>query len=125
MTLDHPKHLSLNEIALSVGIKDYNPLNLVFATKDGLPTTPSSFSTAFKRIMKHAGLKGEDYKGGIHRMRHAFVTISLRDNAKLENVQKMMGHADATTTLNIYREVSIEDKAEAQDIVENALKVGV
>lgn len=79
-----------NEIALSVGIQDYNPLNLVFAKKDGSPTTPSSFSTAFKRIMKLAGLTGDDYKGGIHRMRHAFCTISLRANAKLENVQKMM-----------------------------------
>jgi site-specific recombinase XerD len=75
--------------------------------------------------MKRAGLTGDDLKGGIHRMRHAFVTISLRQNAKLENVQKMMGHADPTTTLNIYREVTVEDKAEAQDIVQNALKVGV
>ena len=39
-----------------------------------------------------------------------FVTISLRDNVKLENVQKRMGHADPTTTLNIYREVIVEDK---------------
>jgi integrase len=35
-------------------------------------------------------------------MRYAFVTIILRQNAKLD-VQKMMGHADPTTTLNIYR----------------------
>ncbi|WP_273325175.1 hypothetical protein [Vallitalea guaymasensis] len=40
-------------------------------------------------------------------------------------VQKMMGHADPTTTLNIYRKVTVEDKAEAQDIVHNDLKVGV
>lgn len=52
-----------NEIALSVGIQEYNPLNLVFAKKDGSPTTPNSFSTAFKRIMKLDGLTGEDYKG--------------------------------------------------------------
>lgn len=114
-----------NEIALSVGIKDYNPLNLVFAKKDGTPTTPSSFSTSFKRIMKLAGLTGEDLKGGIHRMRHSLVTISLRNNAKIENVQKMMGHKDPATTRNIYREVTIEDKAETQDIMEKALKVGV
>lgn len=36
-------------------------------------------------------------------MRYAFVTIILRQNAKFENVQKMMGHADPTTILNIYR----------------------
>ena len=119
------RKLRQNEMALSVGIQEYNPLNLVFAKKDGSPTTPSSFSTTFKRIMKLAGLTGDDYKGGIHRMRHAFVTISLRENAKIENVQKMMGHADPTTTLTIYREVTVEDKAEAQDIVQNALKIGV
>lgn len=119
------RKIRLQEIALSVGIEGYNPMNLVFAKKDGSPTTPSSFASDFKRIMRLAGLKGEELKGGIHRMRHSFVTISLRQNAKLENVQRMMGHADPAITLNIYREVSIEDKAEAQDIVANALKVGV
>ncbi|MBN2795492.1 MAG: site-specific integrase [Clostridia bacterium] len=113
-----------NEIALSVGIKNYNPLNLVFAKKDGTPMTPSSFSTAFKRIMKKAGLKGDDYKGGAHRLRSGFVTTALRSGAKVENVQRMVGHSDPKTTLNIYREVNIEDKIEAQDIVEKALKVG-
>lgn len=118
------RKLRQDEIALSVGKGEYNPKNLVFAKKDGSPTTPSSFSTAFKRIMKLAGLSGDDLKGGIHRLRHSFVTFSLRDNAKIENVQKMMGHSTPTTTLNIYREVSIEDKVETQDIVRNALKVG-
>jgi integrase len=73
--------------------------------------------------MKMAGLKGEDYKGGAHRLRSGFVTIALRSGAKIENVQRMVGHSDPKTTLNIYREVNIEDKIEAQDIVKKAFKV--
>ncbi|MBI9011710.1 MAG: hypothetical protein JEZ08_05710 [Clostridiales bacterium] len=75
-----------NEIALSVGIREYNSLNLVFAKKDGTPMTPSSLSTAFKRVMKMAGLSGDDLKGGIHRMRSCFVTTAMRSGAKIENV---------------------------------------
>lgn len=113
-----------NEIALSIGIGEYNPLNFVFAKKDGTPMTPSSFLTAFKRFLKKAGLKGDDYKGGAHRLRSGFVITALRSGAKIENVQRMVGHSDPKTTLHIYREVNIEDKIEAQDIVEKALKFG-
>jgi len=116
------RKLRQNEIALSVGVENYNIKNLVFAQKDGSPTTPSSFSTAFKRIMRAAGLKGDDLKGGLHRLRHSFVTTALRNGAKIENVASVMGHSDAKTTLSVYREISIEDKIEAQEIVENALR---
>lgn len=116
------RKLRQSEIALSIDVDKYNPRNLVFAQKDGRATTPSSFSTSFKRIMKSAGLTDDDLKGGLHRLRHSFVTTALRNGAKIENVASVMGHSDTKTTLSVYREISIDDKVEAQETVENALK---
>lgn len=109
------------ELRLLSGSSAYNPLNLVFANKDGTALTPSSFYWNFKRIMKASGLNQE---GGLHRLRHTFATTLLREGAKIENVQKLLGHSTISTTIDIYRHVDIEDKRETMDILEKAMKVG-
>lgn len=110
----------LEEIAIATGNKKFNPLNLVFCTKDGSPIIPDTFSLSFKNIMKAAGL---NQPGGIHRLRHSFATIALKEGANIENVQSMLGHSNIGTTINIYRHVDIEDKKATLQLFEQAIHI--
>lgn len=50
----------------------------------------------------------------MHRLRATFATLHLRQGAALKEVQEMMGHQDARTTL-LYQEGSQEEKRKSQD----------
>jgi len=37
-----------------------------------------------------------------HQLRHAYATLLLEDGEELANISKMLGHADVSTTANLY-----------------------
>ena len=80
-------------------------LGLIFPSRTGKPHTQGWLRQALKR----GGIDGL----GMHRLRATFATLHLRSGAPLKEVQVMMGHADARTTL-IYHEASQEKQAELQ-----------
>lgn len=84
-------------------------LGLVFPGQDGKPHTQGWLRCALKRGAASMGID----QIGIHRLRATFATLHLREGTPTKAVQKMMGHADARTTL-IYHEVSKEEQAQAQ-----------
>jgi integrase len=59
---------------------------------------PDTFSAQFAKIARLVGLQGFRF----HDLRHAFATLTLADGRSVKEVQALMGHSVATTTLNIY-----------------------
>ena len=53
----------------------------------------------FKRVLKKAGLP-ESIR--LHDLRHTYVSLLLAQNVPPKDVQVMAGHADFSTTMNIY-----------------------
>ena len=81
-------------------------LGLIFPGKDGKPHSKGWLRQALAR---------SEVKGlGMHRLRATFATLHLRAKTPLKEVQEMLGHQDARTTL-IYQETNLEDKKKRQE----------
>jgi integrase len=72
--------------------------DLVFCNPDGAPWPPDTFSKQFSAIAKVVGLHGFRF----HDIRHAFATLTLADGRPVKEVQLLMGHSTANTTLSFY-----------------------
>ena len=85
-------------------------LGLIFPGKSGKPHNRGWLNKALKRGAVAIGAP----TFGIHRLRATFGTLHLRNKAPLKEVQTMMGHRSAMTTL-IYQETSTEEQKKHQD----------
>ena len=61
----------------------------------------------------------------LHGFRHTFVTLGLQGGANVKGIQSLVGHEDASTTLNIYAGVTDEMRTETvqkfNSIIDNAI----
>lgn len=82
-----------------------DPLNdsdMVFSHADGTPLRPDTISDAWRELTARAGLKGIR----LHDCRHTHASILLRQNVHPKVVQERLGHANISTTLDIYSHVT-------------------
>lgn len=85
----------------------YFPLDLVCVKTDGAFTSPDLVEkTCKKRAAKIPGLEGFHF----HMLRHTYTTNLLTKGAPPKDVQELLGHADLTTTMNIYAHSTPEAK---------------
>jgi integrase len=80
------------------GIASYADHDLVFCNPDGAPWAPDTFSKQFSAIAATARLRGFRF----HDIRHAFATLTLADGRPIKEVQLLLGHSTASTTLSFY-----------------------
>ena len=73
--------------------------NFVFTTKNGTPFSPYKIIKHFKRKLKMAGLPDDTR---IHDLRHSFISWLLGAGVSIKDVQMIVGHAQASTTIEIY-----------------------
>lgn len=98
-----------------------NKYNVIFCNRKGNLYDDSNINGAFKRICKNAGLrvveskhkktsksKGEHYvkemtsSVSVHMLRHTFSTRCIEAGVPIQVLQKVLGHANIQTTINIY-----------------------
>lgn len=105
----------------------------VFTNRYGTVFTPKSINAAIARICRaynqqEAELAAQEGRKAIllphftcHHLRHTFCTrlVEIEPNAKL--VQAIMGHADISTTMDIYADVEERMKRESKVRVQGKL----
>ena len=89
----------------------YNDMNFVFATPLGRYIEPKTFQDLFKRQIKTANIADANF----HAMRHTFATRSLEAGMDILVLSKILGHAQASTTLNKYGHALPDHKQTSMD----------
>ncbi len=88
----------------------------IFTSTNGSMINPDTLSTWFKGFIRRHNLPDIHY----HNLRHTAATLLIAGGVDIATVSKRLGHADRTTTLNIYTHaIKSADKAAAyklQDI---------
>ena len=72
-----------------------------------------TFRTKCKKIL--------GYSINFHALRHTFATLSISNGTDPKTVSKLLGHSSVTTTLNLYRSVSFDDKTNAISALEKVI----
>jgi integrase len=75
-----------------------DPRGLVFARTDGQPMDADTLSKTFRRLVRVANVTPIT----LHGLRQTHVSHLLMDGAHVKVVSERAGHADVTTTLNVY-----------------------
>jgi integrase len=73
-------------------------LDYVFATRRGRPLMARNVLRALHEQLQRAGLPRQRF----HDLRHAYATLLLEDGEELGVISRTLGHANITTTANIY-----------------------
>lgn len=87
--------------------EDYKELSFVCLRPDGAYESASTVSIMCRTAQeKVPGL--EDFH--FHTLRHTFTSNLLSNGAQPKDVQELLGHADVSTTMNIYAHATKEAK---------------
>ncbi|MGH2674331.1 MAG: site-specific integrase [Actinomycetota bacterium] len=97
------------------------PLAMVCDRGDGSPLYPDSFSSAFKRLARQAGLHPATR---LHDMRHAVATELGRQGVHPVIVSAVLGHASPAFTVAVYQHAWQQGQAEVASALEAALGPG-
>lgn len=81
----------------------------IFTTDDGAPMFPDSITKWFTDFVKRTGLP----KVTIHSLRHTYASLMIADGVPLVVVSHQLGHAQTSTTANIYAHVIASAEAKA------------
>ena len=76
---------------------------------ENLPMTPSTFTWRFKLILKKHGLPLDL---NVHSLRHTAASLMISGGADVATVSGILGHAQVSTTLDIYTHAFDEKKRE-------------
>ena len=80
-------------------------------SNDALPTEPRVFRCYFNRLCKELKLPRIKFHG----LRHTFATSLIASRCDIKTVSSILGHADVSTTLNLYVHPDNEQKSRAID----------
>ena len=83
----------------------------VFSTPMGLVYEPRTYEDLFKRTLREAGVSDINF----HALRHTFATRALEAGMDLKVLSSILGHAQASTTLNFYAHALPDHKKESME----------
>ena len=92
--------------------------DIVFLCRKGTPTRNSTYDSKLFILCDKAGIR----RFSMHVLRHTFATRCIEAGMKPKTLQKILGHANITVTMNTYVHVTEDEKAKELSRVENYLK---
>lgn len=97
-------------------IRKFKMKDCVFVNfRTGEPTKNSSYDTNLYKICEQADIK----PFCMHALRHTFATRCIERGVKPKALQKILGHASLSTTMDTYVHVTDESLEEAMEIFQN------
>jgi len=81
----------------------------IFTSDTGAPIFPDSVTKWFGSFVKRSGLP----KVSVHSLRHTYASLMIADGAPLVVVSHQLGHAQTSTTANIYAHVIASAEAKS------------
>jgi integrase len=90
---------------------------LVFTDEVGQPLTSFHVSRRFKKLLHLAGLSPMRY----HDLRHGAASLMAAQGVSARVAMEILGHAQISTTMNIYTHIAPELQKEAAERVAGAL----
>ncbi len=110
--------------------------NFIFHTKRGNLYTDSSIDMIIRRIIRDcnaeetAAAKAQQRKPillphfSVHNLRHTFCTRFCENETNLKIIQEIMGHANISTTMDVYNEATMEKKKASFENLEGKITIG-
>jgi len=107
----------------------------VFSNRDGKPLTAHNLNRAIERIRRDYNIIEADNAVkekrepvylphfSVHNLRHTFCVRFCENESNIKVIQEIMGHADASTTMDIYNEATKEFKQERMSALEGKIIV--
>ena len=83
----------------------------IFSTPLGLVYEPRTYEDLFKRTLKEAGVSDINF----HALRHTFATRALEAGMDIKVLSSILGHAQASTTLNLYAHALPDHKRQSME----------
>jgi len=84
------------------------------------PMTPTTFTWRFKLILKKNDLP---YNLNVHSLRHTNASLLIANGTDVAAVSSLLGHAQVSTTLDIYTHAFDKNKKAASDKLHKALEI--
>ena len=103
-------HSKQKEMLLAQGLS-LTPTTPIFSTPAGLVYEPRTYEDLFKRTLKAAGVQDINF----HALRHTFATRALEAGMDIKVLSSILGHAQASTTLNLYAHALPDHKRQSMD----------
>lgn len=95
--------------------------DLVMTWENGKYVHPNYFTLKFRKIADKLGFKKHIR---FHDLRHTNATLLLQQGINFKVIQKRLGHAQLSTTMDIYSHVNLEMQKEATDKISSLLYGG-
>jgi len=92
-------------------LNKYQSNDYIFASLFGEPIEPRTFQDVFYGITEKAGIENANF----HCLRHTFATRALEAGIPAKTVSEILGHANISTTLDLYSHVSLDLKKESME----------
>lgn len=108
--LKHLKHYRM-QLCAALGEQYGTGSNYIMSCKAGKPVEPKYMQVKFKSFLQASDIKDANF----HALRHTFATRALEKNVDFKTLSAILGHANVTTTMNLYQHVLLEQKKSAMD----------
>ena len=87
------------------------PTTPIFSTSLGIVYEPRTYEDLFKRTLSEAGVPDINF----HALRHTFATRALEAGMDIKVLSSILGHAQASTTLNLYAHALPDHKRQSME----------
>ena len=91
----------------------------VFLCRKGEPTKNSAYDTTLFKLCDKAGIR----RFSMHVLRHTMATRCIEGGMRPKTLQVILGHANVGITMNLYVDVTEEEKFKEVEKIESALKI--